>query len=119
MRGLLLQAVAVDAVDVRLETISRPYGSFQKEGVPYVGVLMIRILLFMVLIRVPYFRKPPILARQRNAISKFASTFAAMCVRSERATLQDEPMGQDPRGTRDAGRVIFAEYPSGTLNPKT
>ena len=35
----------------------RTYGSFRKFGVPYFGVLIIRILLFRYYIRVPYFRK--------------------------------------------------------------
>ena len=118
MRGLLLQAVAVDAVDVRLETISRPYGSVQKEGVPYVGVLMIRILLFRVLIQVPYFRKPPY---WRGKETQFQNSLrlSLQCVSAlKELRSRTRPMGQDPRGTRDAGRVIFAEYPSGTLNPK-
>ena len=37
------------------------YGSFRKLGVPYFGVLIIRILRFRVHIKVPYFRKLPYL----------------------------------------------------------
>ena len=36
-----------------------PHGSFWKLGVPYFGVLIIRILLFRMLYWVPYFRKLP------------------------------------------------------------
>ena len=35
------------------------HGAFRKLGVPFLGVLRIRILLFRVLFRVPYFRKLP------------------------------------------------------------
>ena len=41
-----------------------PCGSFRKLGVPYFGVLMIRILLFRVLYLGPYFRKLPCHSRQ-------------------------------------------------------
>ena len=34
-------------------------GSFRKLGVPFFGVLIIRILLFRAYIKVPYFRKLP------------------------------------------------------------
>ena len=36
------------------------YGSFRKFGVPYFGVLIIRILLFRVVYQVPLFSETPI-----------------------------------------------------------
>ena len=39
--------------------LSDTYGIFPKLGVPYLGVLIIRILLFRVIYLGPYFRKPP------------------------------------------------------------
>ena len=42
-----------------VETSFRLDGSFQKLGVPFVGVLIIRILLLGCYIRIPYFRQLP------------------------------------------------------------
>ena len=41
------------------ESSCLPSGSFREFGVPYLGVVIIRILLFRVLIRVSYFWKLP------------------------------------------------------------
>ena len=51
------------------------FGSFRKLGVPYVGVLIIRILLFRYYIRVPGFRKPPfsVFASGATSASLFGS----------------------------------------------
>ena len=43
-----------------LQLAQKPYGSFRKLGVPYVGVLIIRILLFRVLYSSPLFSETPV-----------------------------------------------------------
>ena len=60
---------------VAVESPGNPTGSFRKLGVPYFGVLIIRILLLENYIRVPYFRKLPTSTAHREHDTTVISSF--------------------------------------------